>query len=109
MKALIALVLVTGFSAVAHADYFYCELTNGFNKVEMEAEYRVLSAAVTQRPFSCLGQVIPGSRKIVATIVSTETDENASAVDVASATVRLTALDIHGDGQDTGYCTCGMR
>lgn len=99
--------LVVSFSTPAFADYFACELTNGFNKVEVEAEYRVLEASVVQRPFACEGKVEGGL--VVTKITSTETGEFAVASDRGSATVELTALDIHGDGQDTGVCACGLR
>ena len=102
----LSLVLI---GSTAMADYFYCKITSGFNSAEAEAEYAVRHASVTMRPFSCEGRVVPGTRLIEAKIISTETGEYKIAAAVGGATVEMYGLDIHGDGQDLGECTCGVQ
>jgi hypothetical protein len=108
MKALLAALIFLS-STPAFADYFGCELKVGyFNKAEVEAEYRVLNAEVTLRPFKCEGHVDKNGF-VVTTISSTEIEHSKSASDRGRSTVELTSLDIWGDGQDTGVCSCGMQ
>lgn len=109
MKKAILVLSLMMIGSTAMADYFFCRIVNGFNHEEVEAEYGVRQASVTMRPFTCEGRVVPGTRLIEAKIISTETGEYKVAAANGGATVEMYGLDIHGDGQDLGECTCGVQ
>lgn len=110
MKKLFLTLALVMTASTAMADYFYCELKNGFVKAEAEADYGVRQASVTMRPFSCEGRVVPGTRLVEVKITSTETGEYRVAQEpYGLVSVKMYGLDIHGDGQDLGECTCGVR
>lgn len=108
MKSFALALYLISFSALA--DDFACHLQSGpFNHhFSGYSEYRVLNASVEGGTFICSGEII--GDVITVTISSTETGETNSISERSSfATVRLTALDQHGDGLDNGVCKCGME
>lgn len=105
---LLLIAMVLSLSTPAFADYFACELVNGFIKTEAEAEYRVREVSITERPFACHGRLLSDARVSV-TISSTEVSYSVTEIGRGTVSAELTSLDVHGDGQDTGTCTCGLR
>jgi hypothetical protein len=107
MKLLIvALTMVV--SQTAFADDFYCTLTNGFNVATDIAPYRTNKALVIERPFKCEGRINAEGLTVVR-ISSTEAEDSKTSSARGTARVEMVGLDIHGDGQDTGVCECGLQ
>ena len=100
---LIAVVLLT--SQFAMADYLGCTLTNGFIVTEKADEGRTREVNIERRPFKCVGK-LDGGRNVTVILSSTENDAFETASGAGGASVELTSLDIHGDGLDTGVCSC---